>query len=197
MLTAWKEMKDREDIIKEELRLFGNSEILEMLARGYNAHINYDPSAGVVKYSSESCLPGRREMVRFSLEARQMGHQTVAKTVDGSGSATLEFLISSPEGSEIRVSSTRQAHKEMIARTTVEFPYALNLSSAYLVYRLAELYDMDLLGEFQLGLTPEQLREHLKGYLTEESAVDSNLGDKSQGKDIPKPFRQLLEDLGL
>ena len=196
MLTAWKEMKDREAIIKEELRLFGNSEILEMLARGYDARINYDPNAGRVKYSSESCLPGRKEMAQFSLESGQMGYHVNGKNADGEKGATLEFLISSPEGTEIRISSTRRARKEIIARTTVEFPYALNLRSAYLLYRLANLYDMDGLEEFPLGLKPEQLKEYLKGYLSEETAADSNLGDKPQNNDIPKPFRRLLEDLG-
>ncbi len=190
-------MKDREAIINEELRLFGNSEILEMIEGGYNARINYDPSAGRVKYSSESCLPGRKHLAQFSLEARQMGYQVNGIPVEKRSAISLEFLLSSPEGAEIRVSSARRPRKEMIARTTVEFPYALNLRSAYLLYRLANLYDMDDLEEFPLGLTPEQLKEHLKGYLAEETAADSSLGDKPKSDDIPKPFRRLLEDLGL
>lgn len=203
MLTAWKEMKDREAIIREEIRLFGNSEILEMLERGYNARISYDPNAGVVRYTSESCIPGRQDMAKFSLEAGQMGcevtrNQVTGKNAVGKKGATLEFLISSSEGTEIRVLSVRRPRKDIIARTRVEFPYALSLRSAYLLYRLANLYEMDELEEFPLGLKPEQLKEYLKGYLSEDedAAADANSDGKSRNEDIPKPFKTLLEGMG-
>ena len=196
-------MKNREELIREELRLFGSSETLEMLAGGYDARIKYDLYAGVVRYSSESCLPGRKELAGFSLEARQMGYQVTGNCqITGKNAVRkrglpLEVLISSSGGLEIRVSSKRRARKEIIARTTVEFPYALNLGAAYLLYKLASLYEMDGLEEFPLGLTPEQLKERLKGYLSEETPADDTSGYRTQHKDIPKPFKQLMEDLGL
>ncbi len=191
MLRAWMKMKDREELIKEELRLFGSSELLEMISGGYNARISYDPSAGVVNYSSKSCLPGRQDMAKFSLEARQMGCQVNARCDAGKKSQTLEFIINSNNGKEIRVSSTLRPGNEIIARTSVEFPYSLNLCAAYLLYRLASLYEMDYLERFPYGRTPEILKVYLAGYLTEETATDAC--DK---QDIPKPFRQVLGELG-
>ncbi|MBI2144297.1 hypothetical protein HYU17_04075 [Candidatus Woesearchaeota archaeon] len=195
MLTVWKKMKDREELIKEELRLFGSSETLEMLAGGYNVRIGYDPDAGRVRYSSESCLPCRQQLAQFSLEAKRMGFQVTPKNVVGKRGArgtTLEFLMSS-EKTEIKVASAMRPGKEVIARTTVEFPYSLSLGTAYLLYRLADLYSMDDLEEFPIGLKPEELKEYLEGYLTDETAADANLRDMPQ--DIPKPFRQLIDGL--
>lgn len=206
MLTAWQNMKDREDLIKEELRLFGSSETLEMLAGGYNACISYDPDAGLVKYSSESCLPGRQQIAAFALKAGKMGYQVTMPNNAGKNvrkrGPTLEFLLTSPKGKEIRVSSKRRQGKEVIARTTVEFPYNINLGLAYLLYKLADLYEMDPLGEMPIGLTPEELKEYLdlEGYLveeeTEETAADANSGIEPQGNDVPKPFKALLDDMG-
>lgn len=196
MLTAWKKMKDVEAIIKEELRLFGSSETLEMIANGYNSSIAYDANAGLVIYGFEAYSPTRKEVARFSLEAKQMGCQT---TANASGPATLELIISSPEEPRIRIFSTRRPGKESLAKTSIEFPFTLKLRTAYLLYRLADLFEIAELEEFPFcikGMEPEELKNYLQGYLSEGASGDSNSSYKQQDNSVPKPFRQLLDELG-
>lgn len=189
-------MKDRQELIKEELRLFGSSETLEMIASGYNSSITLDTDAGVVEYSFDAYSPTRKEVAKFSLEAKQLGYQTTRSAGEAAG--TLELLLANASnGVKIKILSLRQPGKESLARTSIEFPYELDLGAAFVLYRMGDLFEIDELENFPLSmrdLSLEELEEHLKGYLSETAGPNS--GDKPQDRDIPRPFKQLLTDMG-
>jgi hypothetical protein len=205
MVMPFNEFKEQLDKSRERT-LFGKSTTLgkaiSAIESRYGIRFSYDTDKQVVEYAFYGKVPSREDITRLSLDARNLGYQTLVRRVYVKDTGV---LLGNYHGTELMVNSKKRGllksgDQQFLSLCMPTLPGEYSPFSGRTILEYSTELDRNLEGIVNKAASMVGLQRTIgrtNGLYHIEDIMLKEESNSEDAKGLPKPFQQLLDELNI